>query len=114
MKASCPTKGSVMILNTSAQKGSSSAGLRCTVSLLSTLVAVIGGMSSGDGKYSTTASSSGWTPLFLKADPQTMGTSFNAMVERRKLARNSAGVISWPSTYFSSNESSAPQMASTI
>jgi hypothetical protein len=45
-------------------------GLR-TTSLPLLSMPLIGGTSSGDGRKSTTASSSGCTPLFLKADPRT-------------------------------------------
>ena len=45
-----------------------------------------GGMSSGLGRKSTTASSMGWTPLFLKAEPQRIGTKSNASVPLRMAA----------------------------
>ena len=50
---------------------------RCVRSgrLLSGSMPLIAGTSSGDGRKSTTASSSGCTPLFLNAEPQMTGTN---------------------------------------
>ena len=48
-----------------------------------------------------TASSMGWMPLFLKADPQMTGKSFMAMVALRMPALISATVGASPATYFS-------------
>src|SRR4029450_12298395 len=58
-----------MILKARAAKGSLSSALRSSTADSSpTLVPWIGGTSSGEGRYQTTASSSGCTPLFLKAE----------------------------------------------
>src|SRR4249919_33799 len=72
-----PTNGSVMILNASAENGASSDAGRSMIvsSALSGSMPAMDGTSSGDGRKSTTASSSGWTPLFLNADPQMTGTN---------------------------------------
>ena len=48
----------------------------------------------------------GWTPLFLKADPQMTGKSFMAMVALRMPALSSATVGASPATYFSMRWSS--------
>ena len=78
-----PTNGSVMILKASAANGSASPVLRSTTSSELGLTPWIGGTSSGDGRKSTTASSSGCTPLFLNAEPQITGTSLWASVPLR-------------------------------
>ena len=64
MKASLPTNGSVAILNANADIGSESDAF-LSASSPSNVVPLTGGISNGDGKYSTTASSICWTPLFL-------------------------------------------------
>src|SRR3990170_4114775 len=53
---------------------------------------VTGGMSTGDGRKLTTASSSCCTPLFLKAAPQSIGTHLNASVPLRSALLISSGV----------------------
>ena len=74
---------------------------------------LIDGTSSGDGRKSTTASSSGWTPLFLKADPQITGTNAASLPRTELLTRLrsaaliSASVGSSPLRYFSRILSSA-------
>ncbi|MNM92465.1 hypothetical protein D3C81_1048020 [compost metagenome] len=88
---SCPTNGSVMILKASAEKCSSSAGWRST-SLSCSSWPMMGGTSSGDGRYSMTASSIACTPLFLKALPHSMGTISLRMVRARKACFSSASV----------------------
>ena len=116
MNVSWPTNGSVMILNASAANGFvSSAGRSIGVSsALSIDTPWIAGMSIGDGRKSTTASSSGCTPLFLKAEPQMTGTNGASLrpctdlfTRRRRAALISASVISSPLRYFSSSASSA-------
>ena len=57
--ASLPTKGSTMILNASAEKGASSEELRSSSFSPSLLVPFTGGISRGEGRNSTTASSRG-------------------------------------------------------
>ena len=55
----------------------------------------IGGTSSGDGSSSTIASSSGCTPLFLKAEPQRTGVTLRSSVARcSDLAIRSCGISS--------------------
>src|SRR6266511_5032202 len=71
-KVMVPTYGSSMILKASPANGSLSSGLR-TTSLPFGSMPLIGGTSSGDGRKSTTASSSGCTPLYLKAEPHSTG-----------------------------------------
>ena len=96
-----------MILNASAVKGASSATRRSSSSPVSGLWPIMGGTSSGDGRRSTTASSSGCTPLFLKAEPQVTGTIFMASVPARMAARISASEMASPFRYFSISDSSA-------
>src|SRR2546430_17711224 len=75
IKVSEPTNGSDMILKASAAKGSSSEACRTIGSSEPILTPLIAGTSVGAGRESTTASSSGWTPLFLKAEtPHTGGS----------------------------------------
>ncbi len=89
-----------MILKASAEKGSSSDGLRSRTSSLPGLVPWVGGRSTGDGRKSTTASSIGWTPLFLKALPFRIGTQWFSRVPTRSARRMSAALISSsPSTF---------------
>ena len=72
-----------------------------------------GGMSRGDGRKSTTASSIGCTPLFLNAEPQMTGTNgasslrTDSMTRLRSAALISSSVIASPPRYFSSSLSSA-------
>ena len=81
--------GSFMILNARAANGASSSALR-TLDLVRRVGCMpsTGGMSSGDGRKLTTASSSGCTPLFLKAEPQSTGTSLKP---QRALAERGVG-----------------------
>ena len=58
---------------------------RASCSCLSGSMPLTGGMSSGDGRKFTTASSSSCTPLFLKAEPQSTGHELEA--ERRLAER---------------------------
>ncbi len=74
-------EGVGLILKTSAANGSSSSARRRVLPLTpSGRNPSIGGTSSGDGRKSTTASSSGCTPLFLNAEPQRTGTIDPPMV----------------------------------
>ena len=57
-------------------------------------------MSAGEGRKSTTASRSGWIPLFLKAAPQQTGTTFMERVCLRRAATISPGENAAPSRYF--------------
>ena len=78
-----------MILNTRPANGASSSVSSAT-SFPSSSTPRMAGMSSGDGRYSTTASRSCWTPLFLKAEPQTTGWSLPA---HRRLAEGGAHLV---------------------
>ena len=60
------------------------------------LVPWVGGMSSGLGRKSMTASSIGWTPLFLNAEPHRIGTKSNASVPARSATLISSSVTSSP------------------
>ncbi len=100
-----------MILNASALNGALSDASRVS-SLPSASRPWTGGLSSGDGKYSTTASSSVCTPLFLNALPQSTGTIFDSRVPLRTAALSSGTVTSLPSRYFSSSPSSNSAAAS--
>jgi hypothetical protein len=74
-----------MTLKASAANGaSSSAGRVASLpsSPLTGSMPVTGGTSSGEGSSSTIASSRGWTPLFLKADPQRTGVTLRSSVAR--------------------------------
>mmetsp|Transcript_999 Transcript_999/g.1807 ORF Transcript_999/g.1807 Transcript_999/m.1807 type:complete len:234 (-) Transcript_999:545-1246(-) len=70
-----------MTLKARALKGSSSEGF-LDISMVSSLTSVpfMSGRSVGAGRYEMTASSKGWTPLFLKAVPQRTGTKSPPMV----------------------------------
>ena len=48
-----------------------------------------------------TASSMGWTPLFLKAEPQSTGTTAAASVAVRRARRRSSAVMGSSARYFS-------------
>ena len=94
-----------MILNASAENGSSSLAARVTSSPFRSC-ATIGGTSSGEGRYQMIASSSGCTPLFLNADPHSTGTPSFASVARRIARRSSSMVGSSSWTNFSMSDSS--------
>jgi hypothetical protein len=72
-KVSEPTNGSVMILNASAENGFVVRALALELGALSGSVPLTAATSIGDGRKSTTASSSGCTPLFLNAAPHSTG-----------------------------------------
>ena len=82
-----------MILNASAENGSSSAARRDPgVSLLGVDAAAPAATSTGDGRKSTTASSSGCTPLFLKAEPHDApAPPCSAIVARRSAGAQLVG-----------------------
>src|SRR5881296_3577093 len=69
-------------------------------------------MSSGDGRKSTTASSSAWTPLFLKAAPASTGTTLPEMVALRSTVRISSSDSSCSSRYLCRMASSCSTIAS--
>ena len=62
-----------MTLNASAEKGAFGSGSRVTSSSVPGMVPAAGWTSRGDGSRSMMASSSGWTPLFLKEEPHSTG-----------------------------------------
>src|SRR3989338_10316755 len=70
---SCPTNGSVCILKTSAANGASSDAGLDSCAFVSVLMPRDSGMSFGDGRKSTTASSTSCTPLFLRLLPVKTG-----------------------------------------
>src|SRR3546814_8569234 len=78
-----PTKGSVMILKARAEVGASSLEGRLMTSSVSGFTPFTSCTSVGDGRKSTTASSSGCTPLFLNAVPHSTGTNFRPQVPLR-------------------------------
>ena len=101
-------------LNASIESGSSSEALR-SIGLSSLgLIPLIAGISIGDGRKSTTASRSGCTPLFLKAEPQSTGTNMLSIVPRRIMRRSVSASGSLPSRYCSIASSSASTAASII
>ena len=85
-----PTNGSFMILKASIDTGSLSSALRTTSASVLGSMPLMSGMSIGDGRKSMTASSSGCTPLFLKAEPQNIGKNLTAIVPLRIIARISS------------------------
>ena len=87
-----------MILNARPANGSSSAALRSPSLPLSSSPAT-GGISVGAGMNSMTASSIAWTPLFLNAEPHSIGTISLAIVRSRNPALISSTVSSPPSRY---------------
>ena len=66
----------------------------------------IGGTSSGLGRKSSTASSSGCTPLFLKDEPQSTGVSLMSSVALRIAATSFSFGISASSRIISTSSSS--------
>ena len=99
-----------MILKASAENGSSSdawrTAARSSSSPLTGSWPSTGGTSSGEGRKSITASSSGCTPLFLKDEPHSTGVILISSVAlRMALTRRSFG-ISCSSRIISSSSSS--------
>ena len=72
-----------MILKARPENGSSSEHLRTNSSSVPGFVPVTAATSIGDGRKSTTASSIGCTPLFLKAAPHSTGTNVLVIVPLR-------------------------------
>ncbi len=112
-KVSWPTYGSVMSLNASAESFSSSAALRVVAASFSS-VPPTGGMSTGEGRKSITASSMRCTPLFLKAVPHSMGWISVASVRARMPCLISSSDRSPSSRYLFISSSLASAAASTI
>ncbi len=69
---------------------------------------------SGDGNSETIASSSGCTPLFLKAEPQRTGVIERSSVAFLSAAQIRSSGISFSSRYISMSSSSASAQASII
>ena len=101
-----------MILNASAENGSSSEECRST-SFPSRSVPFIEGISVGAGMNSRTASRSFCTPLFLYALPQHTGTAVHSHVPFRRAAFNASTSGSSPSRYAIIRSSSSSQIFST-
>src|SRR3954453_14292601 len=76
-----------MTLKASAAKGSSSAARRESSCSVRGSMPCTGGTSSGLGRYVTTASSSGCTPLFLNAEPARIGVTVMSSVAGRGAGR---------------------------
>ena len=102
-----------MILKASAAKGSAASARRSARAPESGSIPTIAGTSSGLGRKSTTASSSGCTPLFLKDAPQRTGTKESEIVPRRSAARIASAGSGCPERYSSISASSCSQAAST-
>src|SRR6185369_9087061 len=103
---------SAMILKTKPANGAEASAGRLSTASVFGFMPSTGGTSSGDGRKSTTASSSVCTPLFLNAEPVTTGTSFKLMVPARSAFRISASEISSPSRYLCIRSSSMLATAS--
>ncbi|VCQ35218.1 Uncharacterised protein [Burkholderia pseudomallei] len=112
-KINWPTNGSVMILNASDENFSSSEAWRSAASPLSSSP-LTGGMSTGDGRKSITASSMRCTPLFLNAVPHSIGWISHAIVRSRSALTMSASGRSPSSRYLFIRSSLASAAASTI
>ena len=78
-----PTKRSFITLKASMESGASSVDSRMISESSFGLMPLMAGTSFGAGRYSTTPSSSGCTPLFLKAEPQKIGVKTLSIVPRR-------------------------------
>ncbi len=81
-----------MTLKASALKGSSSAGRRESSCSVRGSIPCTAGTSSGLGRKSITASSSGCTPLFLKAEPSRTGVTEMSSVAARSARFSISGV----------------------
>ncbi len=92
-----PTYGSLITLNASAENGPFGSASRVISSSVPGTVPAAGSTSSGDGSRSTTASSSGWTPLFLNDEPQSTGVIVIASTAARMASTRRSFSISWPS-----------------
>src|SRR3989304_2263138 len=73
-------------------------------SLVLGFIPSIDSMSWGDGKYSQTASRSGWTPLFLSEDPARTGTILYLMTAALRAFLSSSFEISFPNKGFAGNQ----------
>ena len=83
-------------MNAKAENGSSSVHFLINSSSVSGLMPLTWPTSLGLGKKSTTASKINWTPLFLKAAPQIIGTKAKEIVPFLMQAFNSASDGSLP------------------
>ena len=84
-----------MILKANAENGSLSVGRRKTSLFVLGSIPWTGGMSSGEGRYSTTASKSCCTPLFLKAEPHKTGVTFMAIAAARTETTRHVYALIW-------------------
>src|ERR671923_273442 len=94
-----------MILKASAAKGASSLAARSLTASELGSRPFTGGMSSGDGRYSTTASNIGWTPLLGKkrrlVHPPPLFTKLLVLTYHRECAKaRLASAIRWVSSFF--------------
>ncbi len=110
---SLPTKGSTMVLNTKAEKGSSTFISRLISSPVFGLVPLKEGLSHGEGRKLTTSSNSTSTPTLLTAEPHSMGTISPSRTPCLIALVSSSMEISSPSKYFSINSSLVSTAAST-
>ncbi|MNY39287.1 hypothetical protein D3C86_1739640 [compost metagenome] len=102
-----------MILKASAENGSSSVGWR-SIGLSCSSWPLMAGTSTGEGRYSITASSMACTPRFLKALPASIGTISLRMVRARRPCLISASVKASPFRYLSSSSGEPSAAASTM
>ena len=111
-KVRLPTKESLRILNAKAANGAASSAGRVMGSPVS-LTPFTGGTSVGEGMYSTMASSTACTPLFLNADPQvTRHTSFFRARSRSPFLISSS--VSSPLSKYLFSRVSSPSAAASI
>ena len=111
IKVKLPTYLSFIILNAKAEKGASSLAWRVAFSPSGNSPAT-GGMSVGAGNNSTTASNIRCTPLFLKAEPHSIGWISPFKVRVRNAPTISSSVSSSPPKYLSISSSLASAAAS--
>ncbi|MCY1440882.1 hypothetical protein D9M71_571730 [compost metagenome] len=115
MKVRVPTKGSVAILKARAENGSlSSAWRSSSFSGWSGWVPRMDGISVGAGSSSTTESSTSGTPLFLKEEPHTAGTTSQDRVRMRRPVLISSSERSPSSRYLVISSSLASAATSSI
>ena len=103
-----------MILNASAENGSSSDGVRCSCSSVLGFTPFTAGTSIGAGRYDSTASRSFCTPLFLNAVPPRTGTTLPARVPLRIARLIISEVVGFPSRYACKSSSSYSAIASSM
>ncbi len=102
-----------MTLNANAEKGAFGSASRVISSAVPGTSPTAGSTSSGEGSRSMTASSRGWTPLFLKDDPHSTGVMEMLSTAARMAATNRSLSISRPSRYASASSSSCSEATET-